>query len=351
MNPLANAPIATLPQGGAPATVESNRAIAEVQAAVFLAKQFPRNLESAWNEVEAQCKNSKLAEVASYEYSRGGTKIEGPSIRLAEVFKMAFGNIHSGWRELGRMMINGVPHAEIEAWAWDVEKNIREPIAFKVKLMRDTKKGSYPLTDERDVYEHCANQAKRRERACILSLIPLHLQESALEICKNVLMQSANPETVRKMVEAFGAFGVTPEQIEKFIQKKIEAISPSQVVRLRSIFTSLKDGVAKTEDFFEVVESATEPAEPKREPVTKPENVRDAIRDAASSQRVAARDKKYYVEKIMTAKNIEQIGTFLAEKHDEINSLGEEAARTIFKTAEMCKKDLEKFKPKSSTLI
>lgn len=240
------------------AEADSQRAIAEVQGAIILAKRFPRDAEVALREIERECTRKELAEVATYEYAKGGTKIEGPSIRLAEALALSWGNIHSGWRELGRSTINGVPYAEIEAWAWDLEKNRRLPITFKVKLMRDTKTGSYLLKDEREIYEQCANQAKRRERAAILAVIPGWVQDRAMELCQATLKATVNPENTKKMLEEFQArFGVTRPQIEKFIQRNCDAIEAGQVVRLRQIFTSLKDGMSKSSEWFEVEEKAT----------------------------------------------------------------------------------------------
>lgn len=255
-DPMLNAPAVAMPRSmSAAADVEMQRAIAEVQASIILAKKFPRDVDACLIEINRECARVQLAEIACYEYAKGGTKIEGPSIRLAEALKGAWGNIHSGWRELGRSVINGVQYAEIEAWAWDMEKNNREPVLFKAKLMRDTRSGSYPLKDEREIYEHCANQAKRRERAAILSVIPGWVQDMAVDACKETLKKTVNTDTTKRMIAAFEEkFDVKKEQIEKFIQANIDAITPAQVVRLRNIFTSLKDGMSKADEWFDAIE-------------------------------------------------------------------------------------------------
>lgn len=246
-----SAPVAAAPRTAA-ADAEMQRAITEVQASIVLAKKFPRDYDQSVAEVKRECARIQLAEVATYEYAKGGNKIEGPSIRLAEAIALCWGNIHSGWRELSRTVINGIAYAEIEAWAWDMEKNKRENVNFKVKLMRDTKKGSYPLKDEREIYEHCANNAKRRERAVILAVIPGWVQDIAVDLCKETLAKTVNSETTAKMIAAFkDRFDVSKAQIEEFIQCDITAITPGQVVRLRQIFNSLKDGMSNKSDWFE----------------------------------------------------------------------------------------------------
>jgi len=46
-------------------------------------------------------------------------------------------------------------------------------------------------------------------------------------------------------------FVVTKAQIEKRIHRRIDAIHPAQVVMLRGVYRSLKDGMSKAADWFE----------------------------------------------------------------------------------------------------
>jgi hypothetical protein len=45
-------------------------------------------------------------------------------------------------------------------------------------------------------------------------------------------------------------FGVTIHQIEGRIQRKLDAITPANLVGLRRIFNSLRDGMSSVEDWF-----------------------------------------------------------------------------------------------------
>ena len=78
------------------------RASQEVQAAVFMAKQFPRDEDLAYNRIMQATTRRKLAEGAFYEYAKGGTNIFGPSIRLAEVIAQNWGNLETGVKEIER---------------------------------------------------------------------------------------------------------------------------------------------------------------------------------------------------------------------------------------------------------
>ncbi|MCY9503122.1 hypothetical protein P4H26_22205, partial [Paenibacillus larvae] len=84
------------------ATVQmaNTRQTEEVKAAIFMAKQFPRDQQASFNRIIQSCKRKKLAEEAEYEFPKGGSKISGPSIRLAEVVAQAWGNIDYGLIEL-----------------------------------------------------------------------------------------------------------------------------------------------------------------------------------------------------------------------------------------------------------
>ena len=151
---------------------EIQRAVAEVQAAIMLAKQFPRSKVEAADRILTECTRASLAESAIYSFPRGGQEVTGASIRLAEVLAMNWGNFTFGWKETARRAEGGHGVSEIMAYAWDYETNVRAMREFTVKHWRDTKSGGYAIKDERDIYELCANQAARRMRACILNIIP-----------------------------------------------------------------------------------------------------------------------------------------------------------------------------------
>jgi hypothetical protein len=237
------------PTTGNTMDVEINRSLAEVQSMVFMAKKFPRNPIEATERILNECQRVGLAEVALYSYSRGGTDISGPSIRLAESIARNWGNLDVGVRELSQA--NG--QSEMMSYCWDIENNSRQSKIFTVKHERHTKKGSYALSDPRDVYEATANQAARRLRAVILSVVPGDVIEAAVRQCEETLKAKADtsPDAMKKMVEKFGDYGVTKEQIEKRIQRRIDAITPAQVVSLRKIYNSLRDSMSAVGDWFE----------------------------------------------------------------------------------------------------
>lgn len=238
-------------------TVDQQRAIAEVQAAMVVARMNPRDEMRAYQRIVMACKRKSLAEQASYAYPRGGKMVTGPSIRLAEVIAGYWGNITYGLRELSRR--SGI--SEVEAFAWDLETNTRVTRQFQVKHIRDKSEGGKELTGERDIYELVASMGQRRVRACILEVVPGDIVEGAEDECKKTLQGGGGEpmeDRIRKAVLAFGEFGVTKAMIETRLRHKIEATLPAELVQLQQIYRSLKDGMAKREEFFSLDIPATD---------------------------------------------------------------------------------------------
>lgn len=235
---------------GAFAASEQQRSVAEVQARMMIARSNPRDERKCMDAILRDCTRPTLAAQAQYQYARGGTSINGASIRLAEAIARRWGNISSGIKEISR----AGGYSECIAYCWDLESGYYDERQFQVKHWRDTKQGGYQLTDERDIYEAIANIAQRRKRAVILTVIPGDVIEAALEQCEETLNANVDlsPEALKKMSDAFQAeFGVTRGQIEKRCQCRLEAIRPAQVVQLRRIYISLKDEMSRAEDWFD----------------------------------------------------------------------------------------------------
>jgi len=243
----------------APAGVEVAKAKAsqEVQAAVFMAKQFPRDYDLAYARIMKACTRKTLASQAVYSYPRGGETVTGPSIRLAEALAQAWGNMQAGIKEIDQR--DGV--TTMEAYAWDLETNTRISKEFHVKHERHTKRGVNKLTDPRDLYEVAANNGARRMRACILSVIPGDVIEDAVRQCKKTLTDTGEPLDirVRNMVNVFEKeFRVTKDQVEKYIGYSSANFDIDDLVNLIGVHKAIKDKVGKREDYFEIVPVMTE---------------------------------------------------------------------------------------------
>lgn len=259
MNALANTvnPFAqSRRESNAVAESAQTKAVADIQSAMVIAKRFPRDQVAAMDRILQSCTRPSLAESALYSYSRGGTEITGPSIRLAEALAQNWGNLEFGIRELSQA--NG--ESTVEAFAFDLETNTRQVKVFQVPHSRYTRSGTKKLEDPRDIYELVANQGARRLRACILGIIPGDVVDAAVNQCEVTLHTSADvsPERVKAMLDAFKThYGITQDMIQKRIGRRVDAINAPLIVQLKKIYQSLKDGMSQPSDWFEAADSET----------------------------------------------------------------------------------------------
>lgn len=247
------------------AAMATTRQAQEVQAAMIVAKRFPRDERAANERILSACMRRSLAESATYAYSRGGAEVTGPSIRLAECIAQNWGNIDFGYIE----MENKNGESQVMAYAWDLETNTRQSKVFSVPHRRETKKGTYPLTDSRDIYELVANQAARRVRSCILAVIPGDVVESAVKQCELTLKSSASgiplEDRISDMVAKFAEYDVTPDQLRNYVGKNVEAFSENDVIRLGKVYRSLKDGIVGSDYFLNRMKETPAEATPAEE--------------------------------------------------------------------------------------
>lgn len=254
--------------------IESERAIAEAQGQLILAKRFPRDLNAAYAELMESCKILAFAKTAFYSVPRGRDddgnvkKVSGPSIRLAEEIARVVGNFEFGHRELSR--VDG--KSEVEVYAWDKEKNNQSKRQITVMHVIDTRNGPRKLRDQKDVDDKIANIASKQMRGRILALIPKWLQESATEECKKTIA-GTNDEPisvrVRKMTQAFAPYGVNVEHLEKYLGHPLDDTTLDELVELLGVFNALKEG-EKASDYFNSGEAANDNEKPTLPQIGKP---------------------------------------------------------------------------------
>ncbi|WP_034301997.1 hypothetical protein [Bacillus cihuensis] len=240
------------------AQAAQSREMAEVQSQIFLAKQFPRNEYQSELKMLNACKRKSLAETALYQYPRGSTTVTGPSIRLAEAIAQYWGNINFGIKELEQK--NG--ESTVVAYAWDMESNTRQEKIFQVKHERYAKGRMNKLTDPRDIYELVANNGARRLRACILGIIPGDIIDNAVGQCQQTLQDSYSEPLKDRLIKVLRWFqtqyGITQEMVEAKLGHNLESFTEQDFLTLSGINQSLKDGMAKREDFFNMNDAKKE---------------------------------------------------------------------------------------------
>jgi hypothetical protein len=245
--PSTNTP-ARIGQGTA---VEQSRAAAEVQAAVVVAQQCPRNIQAAVAEMRESCKQQGLAERAFYRYPKGGQTITGASVHLARELARVWGNVQYGLVEMRRDDEYG--QSEMQAFAWDVQTNSRNSSTFIVPHRRDTKDGPKQVTDMRDIYELNTNNGARRVREAIFAILPPWFVEEAKELCNQTLRDGGGKPLAQRIADAIKAFeglGVTADRIEARFERESGKWTEHDVAQLLVIFKSIQRGEVTSEEEF-----------------------------------------------------------------------------------------------------
>lgn len=225
--------------------IEQERAIAEAQGQLILAKKFPRSMAGAMSEFLDTCASPAFAATAFYSVPNRGS---GPSIRFAEEAARCYGNFQYGHRELSRTE----GRSEVEVFAWDMQNNNYSKRQITVMHVTDTKNGPKKLVDQADIDNKIANVASKQMRGRILALLPKHLVAAGVEKCKLTLSGGSEVpirERILKMSQAFSRFGVTDAHITQHLGHPVDQTTADELADLMGIFNAIKEG-AKASDYF-----------------------------------------------------------------------------------------------------
>lgn len=233
--------------------IEQQRAVAEAQGKMVLAKRFPRSESAAYAKLMEACKLPALASVAFYTVPRAGGSVSGPSIRLAEEIARVYGNMEYGHRELSR----DDKKSEVQVFAWDVENNNLASRQLTVMHVRDTKNGPQKLRDQKDIDDKIANVASKQLRGRILALMPKYMVEAAIQECRKTLEGNNDipiAERVRKMTQAFAKYGVSEKHLSVFLGHSLDTVTSEEIADLQGVFNAIRDGQSIS-DYFSEAES------------------------------------------------------------------------------------------------
>ena len=256
-------PAASAARIGQATAVEQSRAVAEVQAQVIVAQQFPRSMQAAVRAMEEACAQPALAGRALFRYPRGKDDegnvniLSGPSVHLARELARCFGNLQYGITEMLRDDDHG--QSEMMAWAWDMEANTRSSTTFIVPHKRDTRFGAKDLTDLRDIYENNANNGGRRVREMIFAVLPGWYVTRALELCAKTNEHGGGKplaERIATAVKLFEQYRVSPARIAaKWGYRSVDELTATDVAQLAVIYSSLQQGTVSVADEFPAAEA------------------------------------------------------------------------------------------------
>jgi hypothetical protein len=259
----------------------------EIQSAIVAAKRFPRNEQSAFVRAVNSFTRLTMAEGATYNFPRGGKTVEGPSVDCARELARVWGNIRYGLRVVSQSS----ERMHIKAYALDLETNTyveAEDEFSKLIQRRDKYSGEtkWIQPDERDLRELMNRRGAIAIRNCILQVLPSDLVDDVLKTAKHTLQRDATSaleknrdDIVKQLVVMFDRQGVSVPMLESYLGHKLDVVTADEVAGLKQILQSIRDGVAKRDEFFKFETAAA----------AEPQSVTAAIKARLSDKPAASR--------------------------------------------------------------
>ena len=230
----------------------------ELEGEIEAARRFPRDLEAFTGRiVELVTRSPEIAAEMRYVIPRDGKLIEGGTIRFAEAILSVRGNA----RVASRITEETHDHVTAQGIFHDLETNVTI-----------SKESTRRIVDKRgrrygpDMITMTANAAASiAMRNAILAGIPRAEWEPALEAAKRAASASDKPlpELRQSAIKAFAPYAVTESRILKMLGRQaLEQVTADDIVKLRGVFSAIKEGETTAGEVFPLERQSTARAEP-----------------------------------------------------------------------------------------
>jgi hypothetical protein len=244
-----------------PTTALEAVARAEIDIQVATAKQYPREVKaSVARALEMATATPDIAAECFYVLKRKDnrtgkvTTIEGPSIRLAEIFACSWGNLAYGFRAIaddGRAVI-------LEGVCVDYESNLRCTKQVRRNVL--DRNGRRLSEDLVTVTTMAAGSIGCRN--AIFGVIPGVYVNQALKAAKRAAVGEAKSFTARrdKALAYFAKLGIDEARVLGVLGRDaVDGITDEDVQTLLGLATAIRDGDTTLEQAFPVAGAATDP--------------------------------------------------------------------------------------------
>lgn len=219
---------------------------AEIDQQISTARAYPRSIKNFRAEALSMVTlNERIAEECIYALPRDGKTIEGPSARFAEIMASAWGNCRAAARVIGEdenfVTAQGAFH--------DLERNVH--ISYEVRRRITNKRGQRYSPDMIGVTANAACSIALRN--AILKGIPKAFWTDMYDDARKVVMGDVKTISNRRAdaVTHLQKYGVTPDQICATLGVKgLEDIGQEELLVLRGLVTSIKEGDTTAEQVF-----------------------------------------------------------------------------------------------------
>lgn len=225
----------------------------EIQGAMTIAMRFPRSEDDARGRLVRACDDRAFAMTAMYGFPRGKTIIKGPTVWLMREAARLWGHVRHGFE----IMFDDEVGVHIRGYAWDLQLNNKKTEDAYIKKLIQRKQGEagktiWVVPDERDLRELVNRIGAIAERNCIRHILPQYLVNAAMMKAELTMKSAAekDPDKHRnELVDAFGGYNVFVADLEEYLGHPIAQVTPDEIVSLRAVYQSIRDGTASWPDY------------------------------------------------------------------------------------------------------
>lgn len=257
------------------AVAVAQREKSAVEARYIMALQRPRDIEDVRQRLLKECSRPGFAETARYNKPIG-KGVEGPSIRFAEAAIRCMTNV---FPEV-TCVFDDKDKRILRVSVTDLEANVTyasEITIEKTVERRELRRGQVPLSKRTNSYgdtvylvEATEDDLLNKQNAQIskalrtngLRLLPGDILEECMEAVVQTLRDKAakDPDAEkRKILDAFSAIGVSAKDVQEYLGKPLERLQPAELVTLRGVYTTIKDGETSWDAVMEAKKKEKEP--------------------------------------------------------------------------------------------
>ena len=211
---------------------------AEVDIQITTARRYPRSITEFKREALAMATlDEETAGSMFYVLPRAGKRIEGPSVRLAEIVASALGNIKCG----ARIVEVGPKYVTAQGVAWDLQKNVSASIDVQRRITRTS--GERYDDDMIGTTSNAATSIAFRQ--AIFKVVPFSYIKDIYEHAKAVSIGKGRSMESRREAAFtwFTKLGATPAQLITLLGRKgSEDLTEDDLIVLRGLSTAIRDG-------------------------------------------------------------------------------------------------------------
>lgn len=235
------------------------KARADVEARWVMAMRNPRDVDDSRQMMLQECRRNGFAQQAIYSIPIGGNKVEGLTIRFAEVAARCWGNMPIETQTIydsGEERIVRVTVTDLESnvtWSRDltIKKTIERKQVKRGQPVRGQRVNSYgdtvyivDATDDEIAVKEAA-QVSKAARTGILRLIPGHIQDEMFDLCKKLQADknAKDPDGERvRMLDAFAELRIMPSDLEQWLGHDTSKLVPAELEQLRQLYAAIREG-------------------------------------------------------------------------------------------------------------